>query len=287
VIVASRRTDMPAFYVDEIVRGLREGAFHPQPMMQKLWELRFRPEDIHSVGLWSQNFGPWIDCRFALKNLPYRYWYRFTILPDDPVAKPKAPSVQEQLRQLEELVKADGPDAVSVFIDPLLEYRALGSTEWCGNWTERAIKPIVKRVADLGLDRVTVSVLDRYAKVEKRAAALSVEFRFLDAARAEDRPAIVRTLAPVKDLAKQYGLRLFTCCELWPEAAGIAERGACVDGKRLARLFGPGASQNPDKGQRRKLGCGCTLAIDVGRYAQSGEWSHACHHGCPQCYARP
>jgi len=287
VIVASRRTDMPAFYVGEIVRGLRDGAFHPQPMMQKPWELRFRPEDIHSVGLWSQDFGAWIRRRREIRDLPYRYWYRFTILPDDPVTKPKAPSVQEQLRQLEELVKTDGPDAVSVFIDPLIEYRPLRSADWRGNWTERAIEPIVRRAAELGLGRVTVSVLDRYAKIEKRAAALGVQFRFLDPARGEDRQAIVRMLTPVKDLAERYGLKDFTCCERFLSSSGITKAGACVDGKRLTRLFSPGASQDPDQGQRRKLGCGCTRAIDVGRYAQSGEWSHACRHDCPQCYARP
>jgi hypothetical protein len=45
---------MPAFYVSELIKGLKEGQFHPQTMMQPMWELKFEPQDIHSIGLWSQ-----------------------------------------------------------------------------------------------------------------------------------------------------------------------------------------------------------------------------------------
>jgi len=61
VLIASRRTDMPAFYLSELIKGLKEGKFHPQTMMQPMWELHFEPNDVHSVGLWSQDFSKWID----------------------------------------------------------------------------------------------------------------------------------------------------------------------------------------------------------------------------------
>jgi hypothetical protein len=56
VLIASRCTDMPAFYMSELIKGLKEGRFHPQGMMQPIWELNFEPNDIHSIGLWSQDF---------------------------------------------------------------------------------------------------------------------------------------------------------------------------------------------------------------------------------------
>src|SRR4030042_5247953 len=118
VLIASRRTDMPAFYVGELIKGLKEGRFHPQTMMQPMWELRFEPGDIHSVGLWSQNFSHWIERRNEIADLGYKFWYRFTILPADPVCKPRAPCVEEQLEQLDTLANTDGRDCVFLFIDP-------------------------------------------------------------------------------------------------------------------------------------------------------------------------
>jgi len=91
VLIASRRTDMPTFYVRELIKGLKEGRFYPQTMMQPMWELKFEPQDIPSVALWSQDFGKWIERRHEIADLGYKFWYRFTILPDDPFANPKPP----------------------------------------------------------------------------------------------------------------------------------------------------------------------------------------------------
>ena len=137
VIVASRRTDMPAFHIDELIAELQQGIFHPQGMRQKMWELQFTPEDIHCVGLWSQDFGKWIRRINEIKDLGYKCWYRFTILPDDPICKPQAPPVKMQLDQLEKLVKVDGADCILVFIDPLIQYRQIGESSWINNFSRQ------------------------------------------------------------------------------------------------------------------------------------------------------
>jgi hypothetical protein len=260
---------------------------HPQPMMQAMWELAFYPGDIHSVGLWSQDFGLWLEQRKSLSPGMYRYWYRFSILPDDPICKPKAPLVAIQLEQLERLVAEDGPRAVRVYVDPLMAYRKLGEVAWSSNAEPAAIEPIVRKVADLGMGAITVSVLDYYPKVAKRAAAAGVELRFFQPFREPDLSEMAALVEPIVSLAKGYGVKVLSCCERSLADLGVLEAGACVDGPTLERLFGPGASSKRDKGQRRRFGCGCTMALDVGRYIQNGEWQHKCHHDCLQCYARP
>ena len=288
VLVASRRTDMPAFYADELLEGLRAGVLHPQPMMQRVSELRFRPEDIHSVGLWSQDFGPWLARRREVEALPYRFTYRFTILPDDPVAKPKAPRVGAQLAQLDELVALAGAASVRLCVDPLLQHRPLGGGAWTDSVTEASVAPILERAAALGLRTVTLSVLDAYAKVARRAARRGVELRFLDVAAPGDRAELIRLAGAVTRVAGRLGLEALSCCEPALALAGLTRAGACVDGEALAALFGGGVTCRRDGGQRAVQGCRCTVAVDVGRYVDGrGPWSHRCPHDCPQCYARP
>ncbi len=88
-------------------------------------------------------------------------------------------------------------------------------------------------------------------------------------------------------MAGEHGITVQSCCEKYIHTAGLTAAARCVDGPLLNRLFGPGASTRADAGQRRKYGCGCTKALDLGRYADSGQWAHPCGHHCPQCYARP
>jgi hypothetical protein len=286
VLIASRRTDMPAFYVGELIKGLKEGRFHPQTMMQPMWELRFEPGDIHSIGLWSQNFSHWIERRNEIADLGYKFWYRFTILPDDPVCKPRAPSVEEQLKQLETLANTDGSDCVFLFIDPIIKYKHMGEKDWKYNFSDESVETIVKRAHQLGIKSITISLLDYYKHVEKRGLEKGILFGFLNLNDHLDQEETIELVQRIKNITDAYQVNLNSCCETYLHTKKVTKQGSCVDGYCLNRLFGTGASVQPDSGQRKKFGCGCTWAVDIGRYTEHGKWSHHCRHDCPQCYAR-
>lgn len=286
VLIASRRTDMPAFYISELIKGLKEGQFHPQAMMQSMWELNFEHNDIHSVGLWSQDFSKWIERRHELTDLGYKFWYRFTILPDDPVCKPKAPPVEQQLKQLETIANTDGSNCVFLFIDPLIKYRHIGENNWRYNFSDVSIEMIAKKAHHLGIKSITISLLDYYKHVEKRAFKKGIEFRFLNPNNLSDQGEMVETVQKIRNITDAYQVDIKTCCERYLHTNGLTRQGSCVDGNYLNNLFGPGATVQPDAGQRKQFGCGCTSTVDIGRYTEHGEWSHHCNHGCPQCYAR-
>ena len=296
VLVASRRTDMPAFYTEELIRGLREGIFHPAGLMQPVRELRFTPEEIHSVGLWSQDFSEWLKARHGLVSgsaaprdtrtgSSYKFWYRFTILPDDPVIKPKAPPVSVQLEQAARLLELDGPGTVTLCVDPLLYYRKKGTREWTPGCTDESAGKIFQGACRLGLKEITLSFIDYYKKVERRAARSGIEFMYPDLSREAGRQAAAELVRPLAEASRRTGIAIRSCCESFP-GEPLLLPGACVDGRKLNRLFGPGASEKQDRGQRKKQGCLCTLSVDVGRYIEHGTWSHHCFHDCPQCYAR-
>lgn len=287
VINASRRTDIPAFHIDELISGLKDGVFHPQGKMQAMWKFLFGPSDIHSVGLWSQDFSKWIERRKEVQYLGYKFWYRFTILPDDPVCKPKAPPVAEQLKQLEKLVEVDGPEVIFLFVDPLMQYRKIGEKDWRYNFSDESLGHIFKKARESGITSVSTSILDYYKKIENRGKKKGVEFLFLNGEDPENQKEMVKMILTFKGIADEYGLEVRTCSELFLHTSRKTIQGACVDGRRLNKLFGPGASVQPAGGQRTKYGCGCTASVDIGRYINKGEWSHSCGHGCLQCYARP
>lgn len=286
VINAGRRTDMPAFYPDELITGLKNGVFHPQGLMQAMWEFRFEPSDIHSVGLWSQDFSKWIEKSEEVRQLPYKFWYRFSILPDDPICKPKAPPVVDQLKQLEALVKLSGKECVFLFIDPLIKYRKVGE-DWRYNFSSESIEEILKHASSSGIECVTTSILDFYPKIQRRAKKQGVEFYFFSPDNLQDQTEMTGMIKIVKTVADRLQLKVKTCCEKLLHSSGLTLQGACVDGKLLNRSFGPGASLRMDNAQRGKYGCACTVSVDIGRYLEKGEWSHHCDHQCPQCYARP
>lgn len=286
VLVASRRTDMPAFHTRELLEGLKRGQFHPQGVLQPVWQLDFEPDDIHSVGLWSQDFSNWIRRRHEIAHLGYKFWYRFTILPDDPVCKPKAPSVAEQLEQLETLANTDGSNRVFVFIDPLIQYRHIGENNWKYNFSDSMIDRIAGKAGRLGIKNITISLLDYYKHVQRRALMKGIEFRFFDPNNHLDREKMTAIVQRIRSLANAYDMDIKSCCESYLHTKGMTRQGSCIDGNLLNRLFGPGASVQPDAGQRKQFGCGCTSAVDIGRYTEHGEWSHHCGHECPQCYAR-
>ena len=286
VLVASRRTDMPAFHLEELRRGLGEQVFHPGPPRQPIYRLTFQPEEVHSVGLWSQDFSGWLGARADPGIDRYRFWYRFTILPDDPVCKPKAPPVDEQVRQLRDLARIDGADTIRLCVDPICDYQDPVTGKWRRNFDRARLAPLFEGAADAGIHTVTTSLLDDYSRVRRRASRFGVTFRFLHPEVPEELEEMVEMLAEFRSIAAEFGLRTATCCERWllePGAAGAR----CVDGAALSLLLGPGASTKPDRGQRRGSGCGCTGgAVDLGRYVNNGAMSHACGHDCPQCYAR-
>lgn len=286
VLTASRRTDIPAFYVSELIKGLRQGRFHPQTMMQPMWEFRFETADIHSIGLWSQNFSQWIERRDEIADMGYKFWYRFTILPDDPVCKPKAPRVEDQLRQLETLTNTDGSDCVFLFIDPIIKYKPVGEKDWKYNFSDESLDRIVKKAHQLGIKSITVSLLDHYEHVEQRGQGKGILFGFLNPNDRSDQEEAIELVQKIKNITDAYQVKLKSCCETNLHTRKVTQQGSCVDGNHLNKLFGSGASVQPDSGQRRRLGCGCTRAVDIGRYTEHGEWSHHCRHDCPQCYAR-
>jgi hypothetical protein len=281
VLSASRRTDIPAFYLDWFMRSLAQGVFEVEnPYNHRRRQVPARPREVHSIVFWSKNYGPFLKQQIGerLARRGYRFFFNFTINDSPPCLEPHVPPLAERLQQFEELANRFGPQVLFWRFDPICFYRRRPESTTETNLGR--LRTIAAVAARLDVRECITSFADLYPKVQRRAARRGILF--------EDPPTAAR-VALLKGMAAElepFGIRLSACCEKeivdrMDPADGV-RNAACIPGSRLAALFGDHLRRKGDRGQRVQAGCGCNLAIDIGSYQQQ-----PCYHNCLFCYARP
>ena len=281
VLSASRRTDIPAFYMPWFMGCIARGFFTVEnPFNRRTRRVPASREAVYAIVFWSKNFGPFLAGRYGdkLRRQGYRLYFNFTVNSTDRRLEPRVPPLADRLAQMAALARQFGPAALAWRFDPICFYTEIGDRiiDNLGDF-ER----IADRAAAVGITRCITSFRDDYAKIGRRTAHLP-GMTFLD-------PPLPRKAALLLELAKSLaarGIRLETCCErrvmaaLPPDAPVAAAR--CIPGPLLMALYGGRVSVRKDGGQRVEKGCGCTASADIGDYRR-----HPCFHNCLYCYANP
>lgn len=281
VLSASRRTDIPAFYLDWFLDGIRRGGFEViQPFNRRRRIVAATPDRVHTIVFWSKDFGPFLDRKIGerLQRRGFHLFFNFTVNSRDRRLEPRVPSLSRRLAQLAELARRFSPAAVHWRFDPLCTYRTADGRR---HHNRSDFETIADAAAAAGIRRCITSFVDLYAKVRRRAERRGgVVF--------EDPPMQkkVETLNTMAARLAPRGIALETCCEaevlaqLGPNSPVAA--GTCIPSDRLMALYGGRLSLRRDPGQRRSAGCNCRTSVDIGSYDL-----HPCHHDCLFCYARP
>jgi len=265
IISASRRTDMPRWYLDRLIRFIGQGyAEVANPYSGKTTVVDLRPERVHTLVLWSKDFGRFLAESARFKE--YRLYFLFTVN-DMPELEPGIPDLPVRLEQARELVSRFGPESVAWRYDPVVFRNGVFAS------TLRSFERIGGYMAGIGVERVIFSFLDLYGKVKARNERLGLNIA--------DPPRDLKLeyASRLASIARTLGLRLQSCCEDLKDIEGITPS-ACIDGELLARLSGEPADTRKDKGQRPL--CNCTVSRDIGSYRDM-----PCFGGCLYCYANP
>ena len=281
VISASRRTDIPAFFMPWFMKGIETGYFEVQnPYNHQVKSVPASPKHVHSIVFWSKNFGPFLDQGYArtLEQRGYRLFFNFTINSTQPVLEPTLPPLEERLEQLARLVDAFGPDCIQWRFDPICFFRERSGR--MGNNLDQ-FEVIARNAAGLGLKTCITSFVDLYRKVLRRVQK-NHDLELFD-------PPMDQKIATIEELAghlTDLGMGIQLCSEKdvlshLPSHLGVTAS-ACIPNDRLAALFGPGISLAQDGGQRKAAGCMCGVSKDIGSYPL-----HPCRHNCLFCYANP
>jgi hypothetical protein len=281
VISASRRSDIPAFYMPWFMKSVLKGEFEVvNPYNRRMSRVPATVPPVHTIVFWSKNFGPFLDGGYGerLEQMGYHLYFQFTINSEDPLLEPNLPALPLRMAQLARLCGRFGPQAVNWRLDPICHYR----------WNGGAIRDnlgdaerLARAAAAAGVRRCTTSFMDPYAKVARRTTR-HAGLAFVEPVRSER----VRILLELERMLAALDIRLAACCERETLAAlpadSMISAAACIPNDLLMDLFGGRLSQRRDPGQRRAAGCGCRVSSDVGSYDR-----HHCAHNCLYCYANP
>ncbi len=274
IVSASRRTDIPAFYMPWMVRRLERAsvrAVNPfNPHQQRVVSLA--PDDVDALVFWTRDPGRLADAVPALRALGHeRVVALVTITGLGRPLEPFSPSRARAVRGFHALAERFGDqDRVRWRYDPIVLDREHDAA------FHRAHFAALAREL-LGATRVViVSFLDIYRKTARRLRALGARDPQIvaDAASEPEAHALVRDLSSI---AAAHGMAMQTCAEPVSFADDGAPAGRCIDPLWLGALFPDRVfAATKDRGQREH--CGCAPAIDIGM-------TDTCLHGCEYCYA--
>jgi hypothetical protein len=281
VISASRRTDIPAFFMPWFMQGIARGEFEvAHPFTRRVSRVAATVPPVHTIVFWSKNFGPFLEGGYGrrLQEMGYHLYFQFTLNPQNLLIEPHLPGLDRRIEQFQRLCDQFGPAAVNWRFDPICFYRFRGDG-LRNNVVD--IDRIAEAAAVAGIRGCTTSFMDLYAKIAKRTARRP-GFDFVDPSPEEK----INLLLTLESRMAAHGIGLFTCCESELLSALPAHSkiraGACIASARLMELYGGNLSLARDSGQRVKAGCECRASVDVGSYDR-----HRCRHNCLYCYARP
>lgn len=280
IISASRRTDIPAFYMPWFMAQIEQGYFEViNPYNRRTSHVTAHADQIHTIVFWSKNFGPFLEGKYDqhLTSKGYRLFFNFTINSPHALLEPNVPPLAARLDQLARIADAYGPQTIQWRFDPICCYTR-DQDKIKTNLDQ--FEKIARHAAQCGVTVCITSFVDLYQKVQRRQ--VGIPLKLYDPPLNEK----VAQIVSMSRLLSGLGIRLDLCCEKDLLTAlpvhSTARRATCIPNELLARLFGNDITLKKDSGQRRAKGCGCGISKDIGSYSL-----HPCKHNCLFCYANP
>lgn len=262
IISASRRTDIPAFYLGWLLRRLDEGfVLVRNPVRpRQVARVAFDESAVDCIVYWTKDPRPMLRRLDDLSRIPY--YVQMTINSYGPPLEPQSPDADAAVEALIALSQSIGRHRVRWRYDPVVMGGAFGTA-----YHVQRFGALAERLAP-HIEMCIFSFLDTYRKNDKRLAALG----YRSPTQCE-RDSLTMAFSQT---ARQYGLILASCCEPSEQRKPGVKQAHCIDTQLVGRIIGRQFDHRPDRNQRG--GCGCSQSIDIGAY-------DTCLHGCLYCYA--
>ncbi len=273
IISASRRTDIPAFYLPWLLKVLREGGLEVRnPFYPKnIRRVDLTPEKVAWFVFWSRNYQHFIKHRHEFDE--FETFFHFTILPKSKLEKYRI-SLKNSLNQLEQLSAFYGPERIIWRYDPIVYWQE--GVNMLSNHNPAAFNDLCRRVSQTGVKTCYTSFANPYKKFISRFKEKFPTDRIIST----DQETRTHVISVMAETAAQYGIRIHSCCDDQLLNLNEIQKGRCIDGNLLNRLSGNQKVSSAKMPTRTD--CGCTKSIDIGDYL-----AHPCRFGCIYCYANP
>ena len=267
IISVSRRTDIPAWYGDWLMRRIRESfAGVVAPYGGKRYLVSLVPQDVDCFAFWSKDFTPFVPHLDMLDRLGYRFYFNYTLTAMPAVFESHVDK-EAALKTLKYLSERYSPRHINWRFDPIILSSITGADFYLDAF-ERLAAPLAGRV-----ERCYFSFVTEYEKVKRNLLQLLTDKGInIFQPHLEEKITLTDRLAAI---AERYGIRMYTCCGDCLLGDRI-HKAHCIDGGIIEQLFFPHGFEYKEKPTRKE--CGCTESIDIGTY-------DTCPHGCVYCYA--
>jgi hypothetical protein len=273
VISASRRTDIPAFYLDWFIKRIEQGyieinnPYYPKQVRR----ISLLPQDVEWIVFWSRNYQHFLSRRDSLKN--FNLYFNFTILPKSDLEKSSI-RVSTAIEQIKQISSLYGGERINWRYDPLVYWQEDGQIYT--NHNLDVFDYICKKVSKNGVKRCFISFANPYKKFIDR-----IRIKFPARALIEHNSAKKSSiLNNMEEIASAYNIQIYSCSNDELLKNRNIKKGSCINGKLLNSFSGKKIVSEAKSPSRTD--CGCTKSIDIGSYI-----NHPCHFGCIYCYANP
>lgn len=266
IISASRRTDLPAFYMPWLMQRVRERkAVYYNPFSYKGYEISLQPEDVDIMVFISKNCAPLLPHLDELSSL-YRLYFHYTITGLSGIFEERVPPKDEMVGVFQELSRRTSPVQVEWRFDPIVL-----SNVTPPEFYQKQFATIAARLEGF-TSRCYFSFATMYDKVKRTFQEIGrkqgIQLLPTD-------EALYRQMADeLAIVGREHGIQLYSCCNDFL-ASGLVQKGRCIDGEHLSKIFG---LQKVFAASPTREGCGCAKCVDLGVY-------DTCPHGCSYCYA--
>ncbi|MBI5408501.1 MAG: DUF1848 domain-containing protein [Nitrospirae bacterium] len=202
LLSASRRTDVPAFYMDWFMKRLREQyLFVKHPYTGGYFHVSLKPENLLGIVFWSKDFSPLLSRLDEIEKVTHNLFFHFTItdLPEDIEAN--TPPFQEVVKDFIFLAERYSPDCVIWRFDPLCITDKISF-----GYHKEAFRQCMEMLKG-HCHTCYISFVNPYYKVIKNFERYT-SHRLLDIP-VEEKRSYAKRLAEV---AARYGIRMYACC---------------------------------------------------------------------------
>lgn len=275
IISASRRTDIPAFYMPQVLQALKQKCIDVKLPYGSTSHVSLDPEDVKCIVWWSKDYSEWIkafdtDPRIFLL---YKHVFNFTINGCDKLEKGVRSSLDDRIAQVVKLAGIFGVECIKFRFDPITVYIDSQTGEVMDNLEN--FEYIVRNLSHIGVKDIIFAFCNPYDKVVHRMKKRGKIAVALDTTRKKK---ILDKLIPIAD-KNQMILR---ACSV-PDVLGYKNKIfsiCCIDGPLIEKITKTELVENK-KDPNQRTQCNCAVSIDIGSYEM------VCKHSCDYCYAHP
>ncbi len=262
IISISRRSDIPAFYSEWLVKRFEAGFVYVRNPMNyhQVSEVKLTPDLIDCIIFWTKDPKELIPKLDTFKE--YKYYFQITINSYAKDIEKNVRAKSEIIESVIELSRLIGKECIIWRYDPVIITK-----KYDIDYHKKYFRKLMEMLSPY-CDKCVISFLDVYTKTKRNMK--EVDFQEISD---EDMRSFAEAFAKI---ASDYKMTIETCSELIDLSDYGIKHGKCIDDKLISKLNNCDVVISKDANQRDI--CGCVKSIDIGAY-------NTCKHNCLYCYA--